>query len=582
MAAVKRRARCIIERLSVMKTEKQNWLNLYQLCAEYVMQRKQGFTAKKQQGEKLTDHVFDDTAPSANALMASTLIGSMWPNGGKSFRIGMPFGMEEELGDEPEEVKQYYQFVSRTMAAYMDNPKSGFITALEEYMLDQGAFGISGIMVEDQEDDYEVPVTYRAVDAKALYIDEGRNGFVNTIYVEREYSLRGLVEEYGIENIAKRHREEFLKGGGQQTKVMVLQAIEPRMEADPNKYGAKNMPYASIHIDIADEKIMREGGFMELPVAVTRFWKAMGEKYGRCPAMMALPSILEANALGEAWTLAVEKTLDPSLLVLDDGTMGNGVIDTSPGGLTVVSVSGRMTANTVPIQPLFLVGDLNWTAARRTELSELIKNHFFVDRLTDMNSEQRMQNPEVNIRNQLRGQTLNTTYSRQFGELFVPTIETTFHKLRRRGLLGVVFGSKQHMELMEKGLNPYIIPDVVANRMTSGQEVFKIEFISPATRIMQAEELQGIEHLVTVTTNVAPIHPEVLDIVDWDWTLRRVQELDGAPRETILSLEKLKKLREDRAKMQAEMAQMEAARQNSETVRNVGQAASAVNQGQAA
>jgi hypothetical protein len=80
----KRRARNILERYATMKAEKATWLNLYQLCAEYVMTRKQAFTATPTPGEVQTEHVYDDTAPNANSLMAATLIGAMWPNGGKS------------------------------------------------------------------------------------------------------------------------------------------------------------------------------------------------------------------------------------------------------------------------------------------------------------------------------------------------------------------------------------------------------------------------------------------------------------------------------------------------------------------
>ena len=71
----------------------------------------------------------------------------------------------------------------------------------------------------------------------------------------------------------------------------------------------------------------------------------------------------------------------------------------------------------------------------------------------------------------------------------------------------------------------------------------------------------------------------MLDIVDWDWTLRRVQELGGAPRETIRSMEKLKKLREDRAKMQQAQMEIEAGREQSETARNIGQAVASVQGG---
>lgn len=565
------RARRIIERHKDMKHEKSLWNNLYQLMGEYIMTRKQHFTTEGTPGEIQTGHLFDDTAPNANHLMAASIVGAIWPNGAKSVQIVMPFGMEEELGDdEPEEVRNFYERTTKRLVNVMDNPKAGFTTALEEYMLDQGAFGISGIHSSEQEDK-DCPMVYRALDAKSTCIDEGANGFVNTIYIEREFKLRQLVEEYGFANISVKWQKLYEKGDCK-TRVRVLQAIEPRIDGDPHGFGVQNMPYASIHIDCQTEKIMRESGFSENPAAVARFWKAMGEKYGRSPGMNALSSILEANTLGEAYIMAVEKNLDPPLQVTDDGTVGNGVIDTSAGAVTVVSANGRMTGNQKPIEPLFLVGELQTTLQRRAELGEIIKNHFFQDRLTDLNSEQRMTIPEVGIRNRLRGMTLNTVYARQFAEVLVPTIERTFNSLLRRGFLGVVRNSRQDYELQAQGITPLYIPDAVVRRIMSGEEVYRINFISPATRIMQAEELEGLQQTTQFALGVAPVQPSIMDNLDTDFIIRRVQELTGASSEAIVSLETVKKIRAAREKAQADAMAAQQNRENSETARNTAQA----------
>lgn len=569
---VKRRSRKIVERYNEMKREKAFWLNLWQLMGEYVMIRKQHFTSEGTPGENEVSHLFDDTAVNANKLMAASLIGALWPNGAESFVIEMPFGMEEELGEETQEVRDYYDWATKRLAESMDNPKAGFRTSLEEYMLDQGAFGISGIYTEEQ-DDYEVPVFYRAVDAKGIAIDEGKNSFVNTIYVERGYTVRQMVEEYGYDAISKQHKDEYNKGICT-SKIKVLQAIEPRMERDPYGFGVQNMPYASIHIDLGTEKILRESGYNELPVAVTRFTKAVDEKYGRCPAMDAISSILEANAVGEAWTLAIEKTLDPALLVQDDGSMGNGKIDTSPGAINVVSVSGRIQqGNGKPIEPLFLVGDLQWTAARRTELAEIIRNHFFNDRLMDLNSEQRMQNPEVAIRNELRGQSLNTIYTRQMAECLIPTIERTFAIHLRKGLLGVARGSQEEQRIIAEGGFPRYIPDAVLKRIHAGRDVYKIRFISPATRIMKTEELNGITQTVQFAMNVATQKPEVWDNLDLDRIIKMIADLTGAPKKAIRAMDSVRKIREANQKMQQAAMQAQAQQAASETARNTGQAA---------
>jgi hypothetical protein len=123
----KRRARKILDRHKARKREKQNWLPILQLCSEYVMSRKQGFSGEisPQPGQVQTEQIFDDTAANANSLMASSFIGALWPSGAKSFRINMPFDMEDEIEGGSEEIKHYYEWATKRMARYMDNPRAG-------------------------------------------------------------------------------------------------------------------------------------------------------------------------------------------------------------------------------------------------------------------------------------------------------------------------------------------------------------------------------------------------------------------------------------------------------------------------
>jgi hypothetical protein len=570
---VKHRARRILARYKELKAEKQPFNTVADLIDEYVLYKKpnasvSGFL------DLTTENVFDDTAPDALERLASSLKGAMWPNGGRSIQIGMPSGLEAEIGEETQEVKEYYEFVTEQVIEAVDNPKAGFDTALDEHFRALVAYGTSGIRNEAH-DDWDVPVVFRSVGARDLCVEEGENGFVNSFYTERKYTLRQLIEKFGFDKLSEKWQKLYEKGDTK-TKVNVVHMVEPRMERDPYGFGTANMPWASIHIDMDTEKIMMESGFIDFPAPISRFSKLPGEKYGRSPSLKALPSIFEANALGEAWPLAVEKTLDPSLLVTDDSTMGGGTIDTSPGGITVVSVSGRIGGSQKPIEPLFMVGDLQWTAARRTELVEVIKNHYFHNILFDLEQEQRMTATEFTGRNQWRGQALNPVYSRQQNEVFVPTVEGVFNKLRRIGKLGVIKGSDQELELVSKGIIPRYIPEAVARRMATGQEVYKINFISPAARIMQAEELQGCQFVVESTVTAAQVNPEVVDNVDFDWLIRRIRELSGAGPQAVRAMEAVKKIREDRAKMQQAMQELEAARANSETARNMGQAAASV------
>lgn len=567
----------ILDRHRKLKVEKDPWLYTWQLVGEYVMTRKQEFTGKLSPGQFLTGKIFDGTAESANHLLASSLIGALWTNGAKTFRIEPPDSMADLV--KTAEVKKYYERITKEMAAAIDNPKAGFRTSLEEYMLDQGAFGISGISAfenptNDPSELYDMPVVFGAVDAKAISIDENSRGFVDTCYIEREITVRQLVQEYGLDNVSKKSREAFENERGDE-KVMVLHAIEPRLDAKYGGFGNADMPVASIHIEIAEKHILKESGYHEMPVFITRFYKAMGEKYGRSPGMGAMSDILEANALREASIIATEKMLDPPLLVEEDGIAGGGTIDTSAGAITVKHSTGRMGGNDKVVEPLVTVGEINTTFNRIKELVEIISRHFFIDRLLDLNNEQRMTLGEANIRNELRGQSLNTIYARQIAELFTPIIERVFNIMFALGMLGVVAGSDEEAHMLELGIEPIIIPEAVVKLMAQGKNAYKVTFISPAARIMQAEELSGIQQTVEFAISVAAVVPDILDNIDFDRVIRRVNELTGGASDIMRSMDEVAKIRQQREQQQAQMMQMQAEQVAAETAKKSAQAAQA-------
>lgn len=570
------RERRILERYEKLKAEKAPWLDSWQLIGEYVMLRKQNFNAEFTAGDFMTGKIFDGTAGYANHLMASSLIGALWPNGAKTFRIEPPDNMDEKIAKK-KDVKAYYAAVSKRIAAIMDNPKAGFLTSLEEYMLDQGSFGISGIGVFKNEgpNKHEVPIRFVALDAKKIAIDEGADGFVDTVYIEREITIRQLVQEFGLDAVSKKVREEYERGRGSDRKVKVLQAIEPRLDARYGGFGNANMPVASIHLEMENPHILKESGYWEMPVFITRFWKANNEKYGRSPAWEAMSDILEANAMREAAMIATEKMLDPPLLVDQDGIAGGGTIDTSAGAINVKYVDGHMGDRGKVVEPLITVGEMTTTFQNIKELREHIFRHFFIDRLLDLNNEQRMTLGEANIRNELRGQSLGTIYARQIAELFNRVIERVFNIMSELGLLGVVAGSAEEQMLLDAGITPIYIPDAVLELMIGDHEAYKISFISPAARIMRAEELTGIQRTIEFVAAVAPLQPEILDNIDFDAMVRAVQDLTGAPSYIIKAIDEVAEMREKRAQQQAEMAQMQAQQIGAEIAKTTSQAAQA-------
>lgn len=572
------KVKAVLEKHKTMISIKQPWLEHFQLIGEYINLRKQNFTETNSVGAFLTRDIFDNTAGRDNDIMASALIGALWQNGAQSIQLIPARGMTDD-----ETNRIYFNFLTEEATSVMDAPRAGLSVALTEYMRDQGSFGTSGVGVFENEDSKtkkNIPIRYIAFDIKTMTIDEDQFGFVDTVYDLQEMTINQAVKKYKLKNLSIKSKELFAKGVGFKEKIKVLHAIEPRLDGDPTKFGNKDMPVASIHVELSSGvgqncgKILKESGYNSMPIFVTRFNKNLGEPYGRSSGMAGLPDAIELNAIWEALTIAIEKQIDPPLGILSDGDL-TPVIDTSAGAMNVFNISGRLGSRD-PVFPLFTIGELKSVEKLIEKLTESLSNHFYLDRLLDLNNDTRMTLGEAQIRNELRAASLGSIYSRQISELFVPMIDRTVALLYKLGRLGVVANSKQHRKLILQGITPIIMPVEVAQRISEGRDFFKIKFISPAARSMQAEEIQGILGTTAYATQVVVLDEGAKDVIDVDASIKRIAELTGASLKTIKSLQAIQDLRRAKDAIVGEQLELEKALKKSEIARNLSNAQSTI------
>ena len=541
------KVKLIKDRHSKGVQRKQHWMTMYQLVGEYVMTRKQNFLTTNLPGEFLTEQLFSSVAPEANRTMASALLGNLWPSGGRSFRIERPRNIADS-----KEVKDYYNEITEVLAENMDLPEAGLATALDEYMLDQGGFGISGIHSEAT-GDFFIPIRYHAINVKNMVIEENKDGMVDAIFIDREINVDQAVSTYGLNAVSKKTRDKFNEGNFLDP-VRVLQLVEPRREGVFG-FGNKNFPISSIHLEYDTDVILKESGFKQHPIAVGRFTKALGEVYGRSPAMFAMTAIIRLNVAWEILMRASEKNVNPPLYLLDNGALGAGVVDTSPGALNVFNTTSMNERS--PIGALFDVGDIQPLQLLIEQLTNEVGKGFFIDRLMDLNNQTRMTLGEVQVRDRIRGEGLTSVFKRQETELFSPLINSSFNILFEQGLLGVERGSTKEAEMLAQGLAPIYIPEPVINALKRGQKVYKIKYISPANRIMRIEELQGITQNLDIALGMAQGGlGEVLDNYNVDEIARDVNELTNATNKMINDTKTIQQIRALRAKQQEAQQQM--------------------------
>jgi hypothetical protein len=524
-----------------LKVKKERWYHMYEILGEYIHMMKQDFHNITEQGEFLTDQIYDSTGPKSLRSFANAVKGMVWQSAKTSMKI-IP---TEDLQDNVD-VKEYFKMMNKKVADAMDSIDSGLDIAWAEYILDQGCFGTSGIGVFQGQDS---DLLFKSYGVDTMVIKEGANGFVNTVYDLFEMTVEQIYEKWG--NETPPHIMKMYEDKQYDKSIKILHAIKPRYKRDMNKKNNLNMPYMSKYIDYDNQKLIKESGFEEMPVFVSRFYKRRLETYGRSPAMDALPDVMHINAASEARLLAVEKTLDPPLGIAHDSIVGNGVVDTSAGGINIVDMTKTQTN---PIFPIFSNGQIREVDKQIEELKESIASHFLLDRLLDQNNKTQMTLGEVQIRNQMRAESLGSVFARLIRECINPLIERSVSILFGMGRLGsfsIINGKATSEE----------IPEVILNKITAGEDFYDIKYNTPAMRIIKSEEAQSIQQTIGFAGQVAQLDPKVLDNIDVDEALDKIARIYGVESSIMRETKEVKQIREVRAQQEQAMVQAQAMQQ---------------------
>lgn len=503
-----------------LKNERKTWDDMYQVLGEYVSQIKQNFQNTPQAGEFLIEDLYDSTGTFAAHNAASALLGMLWPGTAKqAIEITPPDDLEVTT-----ELAEFYSKMTERLVAAMDDPSANLSITLIEYMQDQMIFGTSGVGVESGD---KSKLLFKPYGVKELYIDEGKNGLVDEVYLLFEWTIKRIVDEYGIENVSQKIKDKYTNGK-LLDRQKVLIAITERKEFKATE-GNLAMPYMSLHIEYDNQcHVLKESGFSDLPIKVGRFKKLNYERYGRSPAMDALPDIREANVLREAVIIATEKNLDPPLLVLNDGMLGGGVIDTSAGSITVFNASSGI-GNNAPITPLITVGSIPDALQRLEELRQTIAQHFHLDRLIDFNNQTQMTFGEAQIRDQIRNASLSSLYARQIAEVFTQFSIRSIEILLQIGEFGVVKGSDQEKEFKNLGKRIEYIPNVLVERIEAGQDIYSIKFKTRAANAQRAEEYLAILDVLSFGIQSMQVDPTIRHRVNLHEGLKEIGSIRALP-----------------------------------------------------
>jgi hypothetical protein len=293
----------------------------------------------------------------------------------------------------------------------------------------------------------------------------------------------------------------------------------------PKKLSVEKRPYCYKYIMLdTREQLGEMGGYHEMPAFIGRWRKTNDSVWGNAQSMVALSDTMTLNRLIELGLYAVEKAIDPPTLTTQRGLIGD--LDLNAGGLTVVRdikelIQWESKANFAVQQKEIL------------RLQENIKECFFINQLMlpPMGGTPATAT-EISVRVAQLERLMGTTITRIAKDKLDPVVMRTFFMMYRAGRL----------------------PEMPESVREAGASL-DIQYMGAMFKTQEASATENIMRWIGGIVQVAQAKPEVLDVPNWNEVIRTLARMQGVPATLQLTESEVKKIQDERKKMQDQAAQ---------------------------
>lgn len=508
----------IVENHEKLKSDRGVWEEHWQEVAEFVLPEKNTVTKSQVEGEKKGQRLYDSTAPQACELLAGALHGMMTNPSVEFFDLSTG---DPKL-DQDDEVRAWLQDCTTKIHSTLNN--SNFQTEIHEVYVDLSGFGTSAIDILD-DDDKDVRFAARMI--AEIVVEENNKGIIDTYYRDFKWNARNIVEEFGIDKCPDFIQKAYDQNS--QDKFDVIHAVYPRDLEKVSfelKGTPKGFPFASKYVLKEKKVLLEESGFREFPTAVPRWMKISGEKYGRSPAMKALPDIKMLNEMKKAVIRSAQKTIDPPMQCPDDGFI-------MPLKMTPGAMNYYRAGTGDKIEPIVTNAQVSIGEQLIQDTRHAIEAAFYIDQL-QLNQGPQMTATEVQQRTEEKMRLLGPMLGRQQSELLAPLIERVFAIMMRK-----------------KRFPP-------PPAKLKGKS-YHVRYCSLIARAQKSSQAQAMTRVFETLSPVIQIDPQVVDNFDTDQIVRWTSGLFGLPQNLLRNKNGMKAIRQGR--QQAQQQQMQAQQQ---------------------
>lgn len=502
------------------------WQSYFQDLATYVLPRKAWITSVKAKGDRLKlDQVYDSTAVRALKIMAAGFHSNLTNPSSKWFNLRT---RDLKIMDD-KDAQLWFRDVEDEIFGTLAS--SNFDTTMQEFYLNSGCFGTGTVLTLE---DVEERVRFTEIPIEQVSFEEDSYGRVNRVYrtfpltAQQAFDLWGDNAGEAVKEIIKNKPSEQIK---------FLHYVGPRDERDASKQDSVNMPYRSLWIELSKKHLISEGGFVNNPYAVGRFYKDTADVFGFSPAMDVFPDIKLVQAQQKTLLRAAQKSADPALIAPRKGFIAP--LNANSGQINYYDKKNPDDK----IEAFPNGGNFQMTLEIIKETQMNIEKAFFVPLFQAIsNITKQMTIPEVQRRISENMVLLGPVVGRFTQEMLDPIILRVFDILFRGGFLPMPPPSIQGQDM-----------DVV--------------YISPLARAQKESEIYSLQAFMQDVGLVAQAKPEVIDMVNGDKMINEISIIRGISPELIKSDADVAEIRKQRAEAQAQAMQQQQIQQGVEMVK---------------
>lgn len=531
-------------RLERLRADRVNFDVMWDKIARVVFPTAVGFTSSFAPGTPQNQQIFDATAQLALPRFAAAIDTLVTPQTSKWHMLK---AKNKFLAENPA-VQAFLSNLNDKLFAVRYSPRSGFAARNSEAFMSMGAFGNGVIYIQDA----NPGIRYISIHLSEVFIDEDHNGRVDTAYWVHEYTQRQIMQRFPnakMEDI----RADVLKNPGK--KIKVCKAVFPRAERDPSRKDAINMPFASYVFRVPDDgatpgmagtmggggaisanlEVLEEKGYRVFPFAVARYMTAPREIYARGPAYDCFPDIMTLQEMSKTLLRYGQLSTDPVYLAADvDAIDPFGV---RPGTINYGYLGPDGTERVKPLRPQ---GDTGFSLEMQNQRREAVNTAFLINmfQVLAQRSTNRMTATEVMQLVQEKGALLAPVGGRLRTEYLGAVIDRE---------IDILF----HSNVISRASIP---PELIK------EPELDIEYDSPLTRTMMAEEGLGIMRTYEFAMQLAQINPKAVRAkLNITRAIERIGEVNGAPFDVLVPEEQAQQAMQQEAQGAATAAAMDGA-----------------------